>query len=97
MTSQFTGSTSSFTKKGEEPSHPYEHATPQHYEKKFKNRKVSEFVDPCEKAAKASMDCLNRNDYNRDSCTDYFQAYRDCKKTWMEQLKADRRAGKTTV
>jgi len=29
------------------------------------------------------MDCLNRNDYDRDACLDYFQAYRDCKNTWV--------------
>ena len=40
-------------------------------------------TSPCAAAAKASMDCLNRHDYDRDSCLDYFQAYRDCKKTWV--------------
>ncbi|KAF8260712.1 cysteine alpha-hairpin motif superfamily, partial [Lactarius quietus] len=49
---------------------------------------------PCDEASKASMDCLNRNDYDRDKCLDFFQAYRDCKKAWIEQRKADRRAGK---
>ena len=29
------------------------------------------------------MDCLNRYDYDRDACLDYFQAYRDCKNTWV--------------
>jgi len=29
------------------------------------------------------MDCLNRNDYDRDACLEYFQAYRDCKNTWV--------------
>ena len=29
------------------------------------------------------MDCLNRNDYDRDKCLDFFQAYRDCKKAWV--------------
>ncbi|KAJ3483107.1 hypothetical protein NLI96_g6534 [Meripilus lineatus] len=27
-------------------------------------------------------------------CLEYFQAYRDCKKAWIEQRKADRRAGR---
>lgn len=40
-------------------------------------------ISPCAAASKASMDCLNRNDYDRDSCLDYFQAYRDCKNTWV--------------
>lgn len=38
---------------------------------------------PCADASKASMDCLNRNDYDRDACLAYFQAYRDCKSTWV--------------
>jgi len=54
----------------------------------------SKFIDPCAAASKASMDCLDRNDYNRDACLDYFQAYRDCKNTWIEQRKQDRRAGR---
>lgn len=29
------------------------------------------------------MDCLNRYDYDRDKCRDFFQAYKDCKKTWV--------------
>jgi len=53
---------------------------------------------------------MNKNDFDRDKCLDYFQAYRDCKKAWvsatirlwlnftyfvqMDQRKADRRAGR---
>ena len=32
------------------------------------------------------MDCLNRNDYNRDKCLDFFEAYKECKKTWVSCL-----------
>ena len=38
---------------------------------------------PCEAAAKASMACLDRYDYKREYCADFFTAYRDCKKTWV--------------
>jgi hypothetical protein len=31
------------------------------------------------------MDCLNRHDYDRDKCLDFFQAYRDCKKEWVRR------------
>lgn len=41
------------------------------------------YVSPCAAAYKASMDCLNRNDYDRDACLKYFQAYRDCKDIWV--------------
>lgn len=40
-------------------------------------------VSPCAEASKASMDCMNHHDYDRDKCLGYFQAYRDCKKTWV--------------
>ncbi|KAI0741883.1 hypothetical protein C8Q80DRAFT_163182 [Daedaleopsis nitida] len=73
---------------------PQANAAPEPYQNHFKNKAVSKFVDPCAEASKASMDCMNHNDYDRDKCLDYFQAYRDCKKAWMEQRKADRRAGK---
>ncbi|KZV71562.1 hypothetical protein PENSPDRAFT_605680 [Peniophora sp. CONT] len=69
-------------------------ARPEDYKETFKRRRYdSEFADPCAEASKASMDCLNRNDYDRDKCLDFFRAYRDCKSAWMEQRKADRRAG----
>ncbi|KAF8919565.1 hypothetical protein CPB85DRAFT_1212478 [Mucidula mucida] len=50
---------------------------------------------PCEAASKASLTCLARNNYDRDACLDYFQAYRDCKSSWINQRKDDRRAGRT--
>ena len=42
---------------------------------------------PCKAASKASMDCLDKNDYDRDKCLEYFQAYRDCKKAWVRHLR----------
>jgi hypothetical protein len=26
---------------------------------------------------------MNKNDYDREACSDVFQAYRDCKKAWV--------------
>ena len=40
-------------------------------------------ASPCAEASKASMDCMNHHDYDRDKCLDYFRAYRDCKKAWV--------------
>ncbi|KAH9935939.1 uncharacterized protein BXZ73DRAFT_100411 [Epithele typhae] len=73
---------------------PASNAAPEPYQKHFKGKGASKFVDPCAEASKASMNCMNLHDYDREQCLDYFQAYRDCKKAWMEQRKADRRAGK---
>ncbi|PIL24985.1 hypothetical protein GSI_12872 [Ganoderma sinense ZZ0214-1] len=73
---------------------PQTNAQPEPYLKHFKDKEISKFVDPCAHATKASLDCMNKHDYDRDKCLDYFQAYRDCKKAWMDQRKADRKAGK---
>lgn len=74
---------------------PEDNITPLNYHEQFSGRQaVSQFIDPCAAASKASMDCLNRNDYDKTACFGYFQAYRECKKAWLEQRKADRRAGK---
>ncbi|KIJ55701.1 hypothetical protein M422DRAFT_220500 [Sphaerobolus stellatus SS14] len=75
-----------------------ENSKPQNYREKFQGRSIpSKFADPCDHAAKASMDCLNRNDYDRDKCTEFFRAYRDCKSAWLEQRREDRRAGRPTM
>ena len=46
-------------------------SNPQDYKKAFQSRvAVSKFVDPCEAASKASMDCMERAHYNRDEVND---------------------------
>jgi len=75
---------------------PADNLKPLDYKEQFEGRHSdSQFIDPCAAASKASMECLNRHDYDKSKCSDYFQAYRDCKKLWIEQRKADRRAGRT--
>ncbi|TFK25632.1 hypothetical protein FA15DRAFT_590070 [Coprinopsis marcescibilis] len=76
---------------------PEANAKPLDYKEQFRQRRVtSEFSDPCKPASKASMDCLDRNNYDRDACLEYFKAYRDCKNAWIQQRKDDRRAGRPT-
>ncbi|KIM59339.1 hypothetical protein SCLCIDRAFT_126383, partial [Scleroderma citrinum Foug A] len=53
-------------------------------------------ISPCEDAAKASLTCMDRNEYDRDKCQDFFQAYRDCKRAWLLERWNDRRAGRET-
>lgn len=45
--------------------------------------KLKNAHSPCEDASKASLACMDQNDYNRDKCMEYFQAYRDCKRAWV--------------
>ncbi|KAK3291938.1 uncharacterized protein B0H64DRAFT_408492 [Chaetomium fimeti] len=58
---------------------------------KFEGKDRSEFLDPCQEAAARSIRCLNRNGGDRSLCSDYFQAYRDCKKAWIEKRKNDKK------
>ncbi|ORY92566.1 hypothetical protein BCR35DRAFT_298024 [Leucosporidium creatinivorum] len=68
---------------------------PGSYNDSFRGRSAhTEFADPCELARQESMTCLDRNSYNKSKCVDFFQAYRDCKKVWLEQRREDRRQGK---
>lgn len=39
------------------------------------------------------MKCLDKNGYDRDKCTDFFRAYKECKKQWLEDRREDRRNG----
>ncbi|TEB39884.1 hypothetical protein FA13DRAFT_1784536 [Coprinellus micaceus] len=77
------------------PPRPEKNTKPLNYKEQFEGRHVtSQFIDPCAEASKASFDCMNRNNYERDSCLDYFKAYRECKNAWIQQRKDDRRAGR---
>ncbi|GAA5997745.1 Cox23p [Rhodotorula paludigena] len=71
--------------------------TPASYNETLGGKGASSFRDPCEIARQESMKCLDRNSYDRSKCTDFFQAYRDCKGTWLNQRREDRRAGKETA
>ncbi|KAK7940765.1 Mitochondrial copper homeostasis protein [Apiospora aurea] len=50
----------------------------------------SEYFDPCQEAAERSIRCLNRNGGDRKMCSDYFEAYRNCKKEWTERRKKEK-------
>ncbi|GAA6007779.1 hypothetical protein JCM10207_004871 [Rhodosporidiobolus poonsookiae] len=68
---------------------------PTDYNDSFRGRKAhTDFADPCALAREQSMKCLDDNAYDKGKCTAFFQAYRDCKKTWINQRRDDRRAGK---
>ncbi|CAO1616980.1 unnamed protein product [Parajaminaea phylloscopi] len=55
---------------------------------------ASKYADPCAHAAKASMKCLEDNQYDRTKCTKAFEDYRECKKSWVLQRRSDRQAGR---
>lgn len=57
---------------------------------RFAMKGPSEYFDPCQESAKMSFNCLDRNDYDRDKCKEYFDAYRECKKQWLKARRQDR-------
>ncbi|CAI9635017.1 hypothetical protein GT037_007957 [Alternaria burnsii] len=58
---------------------------------KFDNKAYSEYYDPCQEAADRSIKCLKRNGGERAMCSDFFQAYRDCKEQWQEARREAKR------
>lgn len=51
--------------------------------KSFREKKSSKFLDPCQKESLNSMECLDRNNYDKGKCKDLFILYRECKKKWV--------------
>ncbi|TXT13223.1 hypothetical protein VHUM_01624 [Vanrija humicola] len=68
---------------------------PEDYKVKFKVHQATppltpQFSDPCEKASKASLQCLEQTRYNKGECYEYFKAYRECKAKWVGQVLGQR-------
>lgn len=57
---------------------------------RFAAKDVSQFYDPCQESSKMSMKCLELNDYDRSMCQEYFDAYRECKKQWLQARRKNR-------
>lgn len=57
---------------------------------RFQAKGDSQYFDPCEESSKLSMKCLELNNYDRDLCHEYFDAYRECKKQWLESRRRDK-------
>ncbi|PWN42999.1 hypothetical protein IE81DRAFT_301304 [Ceraceosorus guamensis] len=67
---------------------------PEDHIKVMAGKTPSKFTDPCRRASALSMKCLEDNSYDKAKCAEAFQVYRDCKKTWVEQRRKDRREGR---
>jgi len=55
--------------------------------------KLSIEKDPCTLESKASLKCMDDNNYNRSLCQKYFENYQACKKFWGSVYTARKRAG----
>jgi len=60
----------------------------------YQGKELSKYVDPCQEAANKSLKCLRRNGGARDMCSDYFDAYRECKKSWQLHVQEEKRKQK---
>lgn len=69
--------------------------TSEYNKMRFASKEPSKFYDPCSLSSQMSMSCLEQNNYNKDMCYEYFKAYRECKKEWLRQRRADRNEGWT--
>ena len=50
--------------------------------------RAATFLTNCAKENRASLACIERNYQNRAACSEFFQAYKDCRKEENEQRKA---------
>ncbi|KAK9471777.1 uncharacterized protein V1510DRAFT_418976 [Dipodascopsis tothii] len=57
-------------------------------------KEPGKFYDPCAMTSKLSLRCLERHNYDRaaakEPCAEYYQAYKECKKEWMDQMRRER-------
>lgn len=61
---------------------------------RFIIKEPSRYYDPCAESSKMAIRCMENHDEDyKDVCAEYFKAYRECKKEWMEQRKRDTRNG----
>lgn len=57
---------------------------------RFAVKDASQYFDPCQESSRMSLNCLDRNNYDRDMCKEYFDAYRECKKQWLKARRENR-------
>eukprot|EP00535_Pseudo-nitzschia_heimii_P004903 CAMPEP_0197188532 /NCGR_PEP_ID=MMETSP1423-20130617/17963_1 /TAXON_ID=476441 /ORGANISM="Pseudo-nitzschia heimii, Strain UNC1101" /LENGTH=114 /DNA_ID=CAMNT_0042640387 /DNA_START=15 /DNA_END=356 /DNA_ORIENTATION=+ len=50
--------------------------------------RAATFLTNCAKENRASLACIERNYQNRAACSDFFQAYKDCRKKENDERKA---------
>lgn len=61
---------------------------------RFIVKEPSRYYDPCAESSKMAIRCMENHDEDyKEVCAEYFRAYRECKKEWMEQRKKDTRNG----
>lgn len=54
------------------------------FNKEYNAKAQSQYMDPCRAQTKASMKCMDENNYDKKRCTRFFKDYSDCKKKWVK-------------
>lgn len=67
---------------------------PEDFVEVMDGKMASKYTDPCARASQLSMQCLDKNSYDRTKCTEEFINYRQCKKAWIAQRRSDRQNGR---
>ncbi|KAK9722615.1 Mitochondrial copper homeostasis protein [Basidiobolus ranarum] len=65
-------------------------AEPKRARREFDIKEASKFMDPCAEHTKRSYKCLDKNNYDKSKCTQFFDEYKECKRKWLEDRKAER-------
>jgi hypothetical protein len=53
------------------------------FNKGYYQKAQSQYLDPCQAQTKASMKCMEANNFDKRKCTRFFKDYSDCKKKWV--------------
>jgi len=53
------------------------------FNKGYYQKAQSQYLDPCQAQTKASMKCMEANNFDKRRCTRFFKDYSDCKKKWV--------------
>ncbi|KAF9897304.1 Mitochondrial copper homeostasis protein [Lobosporangium transversale] len=91
---QPSSSTDEQPKKGPRRSHEHIHTTDEElkeFNKEYNLKAQSQFMDPCRAQTRASLKCMDENNYDKRRCTRFFKDYSDCKKKWLASLREERR------
>jgi cytochrome c oxidase assembly protein subunit 23 len=68
--------------------------TQRRHKDRFIIKEPSKYYDPCAESSKMAIRCMENHDEDyKEICNEYFQAYRECKKEWMQQRRRDNRNG----
>ncbi|OMH80070.1 Cytochrome c oxidase-assembly factor COX23, mitochondrial [Zancudomyces culisetae] len=58
--------------------------------REFESKLPGKYLNPCELESRNSLKCLEKNNFDKKYCREYFEAYNECKKLWINERKKAR-------